>query len=39
VVLDLAALGLKGDLKATDALTGERLALRGEKPLCNQPEI
>jgi hypothetical protein len=31
VVLDLAALGLTGDLKATDALTGEHLALGGGK--------
>jgi hypothetical protein len=31
VVLDLAALGLTGDLKATDALTGEHLALRDGK--------
>jgi hypothetical protein len=31
VVLDLAAMGLTGDLKATDALTGEHLALGGEK--------
>ena len=31
VVLDLAALGLTGDLKATDALTGEHLVLGGGK--------
>jgi hypothetical protein len=31
LVLDLAALGLTGDLKATDALTGEHLALRAGK--------
>ena len=31
VALDLAPMGLMGDLKATDALTGEHLALGGEK--------
>jgi len=31
VVLDLAAMGLTGDLKANDALTGEHLAFGGGK--------